>query len=209
MILSHARIITHFENTVPVYDNSRMRYSYSVAVIWKILLTNSNRDRKEIFPKIKYALLWPWRLDIRRPKSTKVLYIYFTKSEPIPVGSSVQLCKHPECGALICWWIFIILKWPSYGLISVRVPSHVSRMRCIFAQNYVNERDSNISASLSLSWFRAKTQRIPDTWDGTLKWEQNSKSTNRRARTAREELAASTSDRKVFIFQYTTLAPYI
>ena len=51
-----------------------------------------------------------------RHKETKVLYIYFTKSEPILVGSSVQLCKHPECGALICWWIFIILKWPSYGL---------------------------------------------------------------------------------------------
>ena len=37
-----------------------------------------------------------------RHKETKVLYIYFTKSEPILVGSTVQLCKHPECGALIC-----------------------------------------------------------------------------------------------------------
>ena len=41
-------------------------------------------------------------------------------------------------------------------------------MRCVYAQNYESERDSNISTSLSLSWFRAKTQRIPDTWDGTL-----------------------------------------
>ena len=53
--------------------------------------------------------------------------------------------------------------------VSFRVPSHVSAMRCVFTQNYESERDSNISASLSLSWFRAKTQRIPDTWDGTLR----------------------------------------
>ena len=50
----------------------------------------------------------------------------------------------------------------------LRVPSHVSGMRCVFAQNHVSERDSNISASLSLSLLRAKTQSIPDTWDGTL-----------------------------------------
>ena len=37
------------------------------------------------------------------------------------------------------------------------------------AKNHESERDSNISAFLSLSSFRAKTQRIPDTWDGTLK----------------------------------------
>ena len=42
-------------------------------------------------------------------------------------------------------------------------------MRCVFAQNYESDRDSNSSASLSLSWFRAKTQRIADTWDGTLR----------------------------------------
>ena len=48
------------------------------------------------------------------------------------------------------------------------MPSHVSGMRCVFAKNHESERDSNISASLSLSWFHAKTQRIPDTWDGTL-----------------------------------------
>ena len=54
------------------------------------------------------------------------------------------------------------------GELLCRVPPHVSGMCCIFAQNNVSERDNNISASLSLSWFRAKTQRIPDTWDGTL-----------------------------------------
>ena len=32
----------------------------------------------------------------------------------------------------------------------LRVPSHVSGIRCVFAQNYESERDSNISASLSL-----------------------------------------------------------
>ena len=46
--------------------------------------------------------------------------------------------------------------------------TYISGMRCVFAQNHESERDSNSSASLSLSWFRAKTQRIPDTWDGTL-----------------------------------------
>ena len=49
-----------------------------------------------------------------------------------------------------------------------RVPSYVSGMRCVFAQTHKSERDSSIIASLSLSWFCAKTQRIPDTWDGTL-----------------------------------------
>ena len=53
--------------------------------------------------------------------------------------------------------------------ITLRVPSHVFAMRCVFAQNHETERDRNISASLSLSRFRAKTQRIPDTWDGTLR----------------------------------------
>ena len=53
--------------------------------------------------------------------------------------------------------------------LTLRVPSHVSGMRCVFAQTHESERDSSISASLSLSWFCAKTQRIPDTWDGTLR----------------------------------------
>ena len=53
-------------------------------------------------------------------------------------------------------------------LLTIRVPSHVSGMRCVFTQTHESERDSSISASLSLSWFYAKTQRIPDTWDGTL-----------------------------------------
>ena len=53
------------------------------------------------------------------------------------------------------------------------MPSLVSGMRCGFAQNHQSERDSNISASLSLSWFRVKTQRIPDTCDGTLRPKYN------------------------------------
>ena len=55
-----------------------------------------------------------------------------------------------------------------YLVILTVVPSHVSGMRCVFAQNHESERDSNISASLSLSSFREKTKRILDTWDGTL-----------------------------------------
>ena len=47
-----------------------------------------------------------------------------------------------------------------------RVPSHVSGMRCVFAQTHESERDSSIRASLSRSWFCAKTQRILDTWSG-------------------------------------------
>ena len=47
----------------------------------------------------------------------------------------------------------------------MRVPSHVSGMRCIFARNHESERDALILLSLSLLWFCAKTQRIPDTWD--------------------------------------------
>ena len=44
-------------------------------------------------------------------------------------------------------------------------------MRCVFGQNHESERDSNITASLSVSWFRAKTQRIVASgymgkWDG-------------------------------------------
>ena len=54
------------------------------------------------------------------------------------------------------------------AFLELRVPSHVSGMRSVFAQNHESERDSSINASLSLSWFCAKTQRIPDTWDGTL-----------------------------------------
>ena len=46
--------------------------------------------------------------------------------------------------------------------------SHVSGMRCVFAQNHESERDALILLSLSLSWFCAQTQRIPDTWDATL-----------------------------------------
>ena len=49
------------------------------------------------------------------------------------------------------------------------VPSHISGMRCVFAQNHESERDVLILLSFSLSWFCAKTQRIPDTWDGTLR----------------------------------------
>ena len=49
----------------------------------------------------------------------------------------------------------------------LRLPSPVSGMPYVFAQNHKSERDSNIIVSLSFSWFRAKTQRIPDTWDGT------------------------------------------
>ena len=41
-------------------------------------------------------------------------------------------------------------------------------MRYVFAQNHESERDELILLSLSLSWLCAKTQRIPDTWDGTL-----------------------------------------
>ena len=37
------------------------------------------------------------------------------------------------------------------------------------AQTHESERDVLILLSLSLSWFCAKTQRIPDTWDGTLR----------------------------------------
>ena len=48
------------------------------------------------------------------------------------------------------------------------VLSHVSGMRCVFARNHESERDALILLSLSLSWFCAKTQRIPDTWDGTI-----------------------------------------
>ena len=44
----------------------------------------------------------PYYFFVTRHKETKVVYIYFMKSEPILVGSTVQLCKHPECGALIC-----------------------------------------------------------------------------------------------------------
>ena len=55
----------------------------------------------------------------------------------------------------------------TYG--TVRVPFHVSGMRCVFARNHESERASRISASLSLSSFCTKTQRIPDTWDSTLR----------------------------------------
>ena len=55
----------------------------------------------------------------------------------------------------------------------LRVPSHVSGMRCVFARNHESERDSLILLSLSLSWFCAKTERIPDTWDGTLRHSPN------------------------------------
>ena len=48
------------------------------------------------------------------------------------------------------------------------MPFHVSGMRCVFAQNHESERDALILLSLLLSWICAKTQRIPDTWDGTL-----------------------------------------
>ena len=48
-------------------------------------------------------------------------------------------------------------------------------MRCVFAQNHQNQRDPLIPTlyqlillSLSLSWFFAKTQRIPDTWNGSI-----------------------------------------
>ena len=47
----------------------------------------------------------------------------------------------------------------------VRVPSHVSGMRCVLARSNESERDALILLSLSLTWFCAKTQRIPDTWD--------------------------------------------
>ena len=55
---------------------------------------------------------------------------------------------------------------------TLRVPSHVFGMRYVFAQNHESERDPLILLSLSLSWFCEKTQRIPDTWDGTLKGEK-------------------------------------
>ena len=62
--------------------------------------------------------------------------------------------------------------WEGQGwvrdLICIRVPSHVSGMCCVFAQNHESERDTLIILSLSLSWFCAKTQRISDTWDSTL-----------------------------------------
>ena len=61
-----------------------------------------------------------------------------------------------------------IIACENYHTFRIKVPSHVSGMCCVFAQNHESERDSSISASLSLSWFCAKTQRIPDTWDGTL-----------------------------------------
>ena len=47
-------------------------------------------------------------------------------------------------------------------LANFRVPSHVSGIRCVFAQNHESERDALTLLSLSLSWFCAKTQRIPD-----------------------------------------------
>ena len=47
-------------------------------------------------------------------------------------------------------------SWDATLAIYVRVPSHVSGMRCVFAQTHESERDSSISASLSLSWFCAK-----------------------------------------------------
>ena len=74
---------------------------------------------------------------------------------------------YPECVAFLRKTMRVrekvVLVRLSQGAVSC-IP-----MRCVFAQNYESERDSNISASLSLSWFRAKTQRIPDTWDGSLK----------------------------------------
>ena len=50
----------------------------------------------------------------------------------------------------------------------MRVSFHVSGIRCVFAQNHKSERDALILLSLSLTWFCAKTQRIPDTWDGIV-----------------------------------------
>ena len=41
-------------------------------------------------------------------------------------------------------------------------------MRCVFTRNDESERDALILLSLSLSWFCAKTQRIPDTWEAFL-----------------------------------------
>ena len=43
----------------------------------------------------------------------------------------------------------IFIANTSYSYLQLRVPSHVSGMRCVFAQNHESERDSNISASLS------------------------------------------------------------
>ena len=80
------------------------------------------------------------------------------------------------CASLSLTWFYVwcCVKTQSWDatlkdtITNAWVPSHVSGMRCVFAQNHESERDSNISASLSLSWFCAKTQRIPNTWDGTL-----------------------------------------
>ena len=55
-----------------------------------------------------------------------------------------------------------------HGCSRIRVPSHVSGMRCVFARNHESERDALMLLSLSLTWFCAKTQRIPDRWDGTF-----------------------------------------
>ena len=47
---------------------------------------------------------------------------------------------------------------------NLRVPSHVSGMRCVFAQNHESERDALILLSLSLSWFLRKTMRVRETY---------------------------------------------
>ena len=60
------------------------------------------------------------------------------------------------------------------------VPSHVSGLRCVFAQTHESERDALRLLSLSLSWVCTKTQRNPDTWDGTL-----TEVTNRESRQSR------------------------
>ena len=54
------------------------------------------------------------------------------------------------------------------GLYPIMVPSHVSGMRCVFAQNHESERDTLILLSLSLLWVCVKTHRIPNIWDGNL-----------------------------------------